>query len=87
MLLMDPSYQHREALRGPKASRVTVGSLDMLDLWVQWDLLDKKENMASLVARDDLVCLGGKGTREILLACRDLQVHQVHLDFQEEFLD
>lgn len=42
--------------------------------------------MASLVAQDDLVCLGGKVTEETLSASRDFQVLRAHLDLQEEFL-
>lgn len=46
--------------------------------------MDKKENMAFLVAQDDLVCLGGKVTKEMLWVYRDLRVLRARLDFQEE---
>lgn len=42
--------------------------------------------MASPVAQDDPVCLGGKVTGETLSASRDLQDLQANLDLQEEFL-
>lgn len=86
MLLMDPSYQHHEVLRDSKASRVTVGFLDLLDLLAPWDQLDKKESMASLDAQVDPACLEGKETEETPLAFQDLQVLQVHLDSQDESL-
>lgn len=86
MLLMELSHLRREAPRGPRALRVTVGSQDHLELWAQKGLLDKKENMASLVAQDDLVCLERKAIEEILLAYQDPRVLQAPLDFQEGFL-
>ncbi|TWW73958.1 hypothetical protein D4764_15G0013540 [Takifugu flavidus] len=51
--------------------RVSEGFLDLLDPWDQLDHLVKKENMASLVARDDLDFLGGKETEESLWVSRE----------------